>query len=91
MNFLHRIYPVFDIVSDEKSEEDIFVMTLGLDNVIFCYSYLNISFYLSDLFYFFLSFPPWNSIFYRPRVGDSTSSDSIVATTIDQNISEMVI
>ena len=87
--FYHNIYPVFDIVSDEKSDTDIFVIILGLDTVIIlCYYYLNTSFYF---FSFFLSLLPWNTNFYNPKVGAYTSRDSIVATTIDQNISDMEI
>lgn len=83
----HKIYPLFAAVSATKSDEEILVIMLCLDIVILCSSSLNTSFYL---FSFFLPLPPWNINFYNPKVGASTSRDSIVATTIDQNISDIV-
>lgn len=85
ISLFHSTSPVFDIVSEEKSDVTL-VITLCLDIVIRYYSYLNTSFYL---FSFFLSLPPWNIIFYNPKVGAYMRRDNIVATTIDQNISEM--
>lgn len=68
-------------------DEDEFEITLGLESVISCSS-LNTSFYFT---YFFLSLPPWNRIFYRPRVGAYTSSESTAANMTDQKISDITI